>query len=904
MTDTLSSIAQEPFAPLIAWLIEQAVAESTLPPVLWESATEDLAIRLSIITRPVLDKEVLLRAARKDAMRTLAGHAQTPENIESARAELLSESPADSWAAVFRKYPVLDRLVRTLIADWKKNISELRQRLESDWPEILATFSPEKNPGPLAQIYLGLSDPHHGGGSVAELVFAGGWRLIYKPRPLQIDERFQTLLAWLNARGAEPPFRITQLLDRGNYGWVEFIHAVSCEHREGVREAYRGYGALLCLFYLLGETDAHLENVIVSGQEPVAVDVETLFQPVGTAFPENHRLSTDNALRTGLLPTEVLLEDGWISDSSAWGAFEGPQVSHLPSLAGQPQPAYKFATEITEGFALLYELILANRELLREPDSTLFTLADCEVRYLYRSTVKYAEMMRMLIQPHHLRSEERFNQELKGVIGGASPFFDQEKADLSRLDVPRIMLSPRETGPLRPEPPIQAVRNRLDRLDSADLRHQQQLLHNSLRILGFRSLPVAYHDPISAQVVAGTQALTLPAALDESRRIAALLEETAISTLDGGLTWLTFQASKNTQGKYRHEPVDDGLYQGVIGIALFLATLHSVQPEPRWRELCLKALAPFRSGNGSGMSTLLAEPGLACGTSSVIYGLAKIGRMLDEPALLATAVHWAREIPDTIGDDDQFDVLSGTAGAIIALLALYEVHHDPEILDAAITCGDHLLAHRTQQAGGLRGWLAHGTSIFYLGAAHGQTGIALALDRLADASGVESYRLAAKEALALEDHYFDAAVQNWPWASESGSAPPTLNWCYGAPGITISRLGMTSAASALPTLTALIERNIDQPLHSIDHLCCGNFGRLDVLVEASIRLDRSDLLTAARRRAACLVHRTNSEFSYGLTPDFPQPLLNPTLFRGLAGIGYQLLRLAYPQRVPSILAWQ
>lgn len=904
MTDSLSHTEEEPFAPLIAWLIEQAVAESSLPPALWESATEDLAIRLSLITRPVLDKEVLLRAARKDAMRTLAGHAQTPENIESARTEFLSELFADSWAAIFRKYPVLDRLVHTLIADWKTNISELRQRLENDWLKILATFSPEENPGPLAHLYLGLSDPHDGGGSVSELVFAGGWHLIYKPRPLQIDERFQALLAWLNARGAEPSFRITQLLDRGDYGWVEFIHAVPCENLEGVREAYRGYGMLLCLFYLLGETDAHLENIIVSGNEPVAVDVETLFQPIGKAFPTIHRLSTDNALRTGLLPTEILLEDGVVSDSSAWGAFEGPQVSHLPSLAGQPQPAYKFATEITEGFGLLYELILENRELLRAPDSALFALADCEVRYLYRSTVKYAEIMRLLIRPHHLRSEERFSQELKEAIGEASRFFDQEKADLSRLDVPRIMLSPREAGPLWSKSPIQAVRNRLDRLDAADLRHQKQLLKNSLRMLGFRSLPVAYHDHIPTQVVARTQALTPQAALDESRRIATFLAETAISTLDGGLTWLTFQPSKNHRGKYRLEPVDDGLYQGVIGIALFLAALHSVQPESRWRELCMKALSPFRSGNGSGMTTLLAEPGLACGASSVIYGLAKIGRMLGEPALLETAAHWARKTPDAIGDDDQFDVLNGTAGAIIAMLALYEIHQDPETLGAAITCGDHLLAHRTQQTGGLRGWLARGTSTFSLGAAHGQTGIALALDRLADATGVDSYRLAAKEALALEDYYFDSAIQNWPWASEPGSAPPTLNWCYGAPGITISRLGMASAASALPTLTRLIEMSIDQPPHSIDHLCCGNFGRLDVLVEASIRLDRSDLLIAARQRAACLVHRTSSEFSYGLTPDFPQPLLNPTLFRGLAGIGYQLLRLAYPQRVPSILAWQ
>ena len=31
---------------------------------------------------------------------------------------------------------------------------------------------------------------------------------------------------------------------------------------------------------------------------------------------------------------------------------------------------------------------------------------------------------------------------------------------------------------------------------------------------------------------------------------------------------------------------------------------------------------------------------------------------------------------------------------------------------------------------------------------------------------------------------------------------------------------------------------------------------------------------------------------------------NPALFQGAAGIGYQLLRLAAPEKVPSLLLWE
>ena len=51
------------------------------------------------------------------------------------------------------------------------------------------------------------------------LTFRSNWQLVYKPKSLTIDVHFQELLAWLNARGSHPAFRLLKLINKTTYGW-------------------------------------------------------------------------------------------------------------------------------------------------------------------------------------------------------------------------------------------------------------------------------------------------------------------------------------------------------------------------------------------------------------------------------------------------------------------------------------------------------------------------------------------------------------------------------------------------------------------------------------------------------------------------------------------------------------
>ena len=76
------------------------------------------------------------------------------------------------------------------------------------------------------------------------------------------------------------------------------------------------------------------------------------------------------------------------------------------------------------------------------------------------------------------------------------------------------------------------------------------------------------------------------------------------------------------------------------------------------------------------------------------------------------------------------------------------------------------------------------------------------------------------------------------------------------------------------------------------------------MLAAGLRLSRPDLIEAAGMRAAQVVARAEQTGGFPLHPLLPRSVYQPGFFQGTAGIGYALLRLAYPALLPSVLLWE
>src|SRR5581483_9656359 len=164
----------------------------------------------------------------------LQGHLQGDTAEERFQDFIRSVGQRGGLLPILEEYPVLARQLVIAIDNWINFGMEFLHHLCSDWEQICATFSPERDPGKLVELQGGAGDAHRRGRSVLKLKFSSGLQLVYKPKSLAVDVHFQELLSWLNARGEHAGFRIVQLLDRGTYGWSEFVTTRGCSTAEEI----------------------------------------------------------------------------------------------------------------------------------------------------------------------------------------------------------------------------------------------------------------------------------------------------------------------------------------------------------------------------------------------------------------------------------------------------------------------------------------------------------------------------------------------------------------------------------------------------------------------------------------------------------------------------------------------
>jgi type 2 lantibiotic biosynthesis protein LanM len=220
----------------------------------------------------------------------------------------------DGLFTLFQKYPVLGKLIATRIDFWVESTAEFLQRLKTDIPIIQQTFQPEQKDkenlgadplGKVAEIRANLSDPHQRGRSVIGLTFESGLKLIYKPKNLGLDSAYQQLLAWFNQQDLPLAFKTLKVLDRANYGWVEYVEQLPVEDESAAQRFYQRSGMLLCLFYVLNTTDCHYENLIACGEHWVLIDMETLMHHDARDMEESHekqfQTSDDHLLNESVL---------------------------------------------------------------------------------------------------------------------------------------------------------------------------------------------------------------------------------------------------------------------------------------------------------------------------------------------------------------------------------------------------------------------------------------------------------------------------------------------------------------------------------------------------------------------------------------------------------------------------
>jgi type 2 lantibiotic biosynthesis protein LanM len=863
----------------------------------------------------------------------------------------------DILAELLQTYPVLARNLAVRLQHWAEAEAELVERLASDWSAICSVLSPDADPGSLVEVRGGLGDPHRHGRSVHALRFASGLQIIYKPRPLSAAAHFQELLLWLNERGQSPSLQPLKLLDRGAYGWIEYVKARSCSHPEEVRRFYQRQGSYLALLHALGASDMHFENLIAVGEHPMLIDLETIITPrimstaLGTPMRLTEEVMSTTVLTVGLLP----FPDGGELEMSGLGGKEEqltsraiPQLEGLgtdelrlvrnriampaganrPTLGGKPVSPCEHVESLIEGFERTWRLLVEHRAALLHETGPLQRFASDEVRVVMRPTRTYGLLLQESYHPYLLGNaldRDRHFDRLWAEVKAMPDFRRLIPAELEALaigDIPlfttRLDSRDLEGGPghrmrdFFPASGLEQARQRLADLDEDGLFRQVSLIRNTLSVYQLNTA-----DNIESAAVSGA-ADGPPAVRDELLNTAVAVGEKLVRLAfhghgsDGEITPATWFRPTSRGGRsWVMDSLSGDLYDGVAGICLFFAHLGELSGEARFTAVARSALATLDILLRHSSSPFQA-PGAFSGMGGVIFTLVRLSRLWCEPALLERAEALLDGMPVMIARDRELDISAGVAGSIPCLLALHRHSPQSRALELAIRCGEQLAAAARPMERGAA-WAASDSDSALAGFAHGVAGIAWALSALAAATGEERFRVLALRGLEYEQSLFVEEAENWKdlrhleilhQARNIGDDTFLWAWCHGAPGIGLGRLGMlryTDDAALRDQALRAVRSTLKQPMGLSHSLCHGDLGNLDLLlVGRDVLADTlgSELTEEIARRAG---HVLRDIAVRGFVCGTINGMQSPGLMTGLAGIGYGLLRLAAPHRVPSIL---
>ncbi|MBW4494007.1 MAG: type 2 lantipeptide synthetase LanM family protein [Oscillatoria princeps RMCB-10] len=870
--------------------------------------------------------------------------------------QFLQHLLGDGLLAFFQKYPVLGRLVATTIDLWVEATAELLLRLKADMPALQQVYlsvyhSGSENGlgslGKVAAIQPYLSDAHNQNRCVMALAFESGLKLVYKPKGLGVEVAYTKLLEWCNRHGAPLPFKVLKVCDRQTHGWVEYAPHLPCEDEAASQRFYQRAGMLLCLSHALRVVDCHKDNLIACGEHLVLADMETVahheakpmaeFTEITEAETAVNRQFWDSVLRTGLLPRWEFSKDGKLAyDISALGSSEAssnsPIAANLPVLNGVALCAGDYLDELVAGFERMYRFLLEQRDALLAEDSPLTAFRQQRVRFIFRPTKVYGIILEKSNAPEFLQDGadrsialDFFSRAFLSADKkpAAWPILRAELRAVEQLDIPYFGAfadSDALTGGL--DKPIEAyfeapsysqVQERLRSLSETDLAQQTEIIKGTFyaRIVRDSNRQVGGTPPTTnfSQI----NPLTGEELLREATRIAREIQERAIRGADGSVKWIGFGYVPSAD-RFQLMPLDDSLYDGNGGIALFLAALDCIGGTGELRDLALGAFQSVRKAlrsSDSEVAQRLSWQGIggAAGLGSIIYSMVKTSQFLQEPALLEDALRVANFLaPARIAADKVLDITSGTAGAMLGLLVLYSQTGEPAVLEKAAICGEHLCDNLVGAEGKTRAWKILGEKQ-YTGFSHGAAGIAYALLRLYAVTQNRAYLKAACEGIAYERSVFYPAAANWPdlrYIEREGVPRFMVSWCHGAAGIALARLGGLSVwqtEEICEDVEVALQTTCRHSLQGVDCVCCGNFGRLEALLAGAQKLCRPQLREIALQKAAWGVARAQKMGGYQF-PNLPVSAFSPSFFQGTAGIGYQLLRLAHPDMLPSVLLWE
>jgi type 2 lantibiotic biosynthesis protein LanM len=569
------------------------------------------------------------------------------------------------------------------------------------------------------------------------------------------------------------------------------------------------------------------------------------------------------------------------------------RTQNLPMYEDNEVTAEDHLQHLYSGFQSACRVIAQNKSSFRN----LFqNTAECRGRVVLRPTYLYEHILEESLHPHllgdALAREQYFNQLwIQHQDSKLKSIYVAEHGDLWVGDIPFFFTMPKcrsiftsagsEIGDFFAQSGMDAALQRLDMMSNEYSKGQLWFLDISFNgkesTASSRRLHVEQNDSASL--------------LDEAVRIGNKIVSDAFVDEEMA-AWVTVREVRD--GNY--EPIVSGidLYSGISGISLFLTYLWKATADRNFYDFAVASIkclcSLIRDGEFQDAPLTLGD-----GLGGLLYLSIHSNDVLKDSHSFELMNYCLERLYSKDFESHDVDILSGSAGIALSSLSCFKATGNPIALDIALKNGRNLLKNLADLS--ITSDLLTARSLergSWSGFGHGLFGVIAAVSEISKFVSDQQYKAESDKLITR----FSKIALTLPGMRDSAS------WCRGYTGSLIALLTILDPDTLDKRTRMLIKSSLNKYVESrilpSDCACHGELGNLELLLHPNTRkvadfsVDSavSSRLRMVKDRAVRLGWHCGSQAE------------NPSLFEGLSGIGYQLLRLQDPVITPSFLRFE
>lgn len=807
---------------------------------------------------------------------------------------------------LYIKYPVLLRKLNNCVENLANFLNHFFSHLEEHWKEIHKTFFDSSKKLSLLGLTFENGDTHEQGKTVILLRFNQG-KVLYKPRNLYIEKNFKTVVNFFNQSAKALDIVQPKSLFFEEYCFTEFIEQKECTSLKEVENYYTRYGQLIGLVYLTNGNDMHFENIISHGEYPVIIDYETLFSAQvlyegdsDSVFAKMMSLTRDSVSGSIMLPSEMKLDyEGNSVDISGLDGktqklakkvfvpkrlntdearFELDNLvlessNNLVYYNGELVDYRKYSDQIISGFLIVLNYFLKHKT---EFIKLITNLKEEKIRVIVRNTNNYAQFLEFTKHPSCMKDFIEVEKVLENLY--TFPHLDKkisnlEYEDMIFDDIPIFFTSLDSTVLENSKgseicnafsnTPRENLLNKLQNIDDKIVHRQVGII--KMQLLGEKGLSLTKTSGL-IKTHPSFDYLTIAKNIGDR-----LIESALIDEKNKMMIWATFNETKNDKFEYSASKID--YYNGTLGVAKFLKLLSKETLDTSYNNyanyLINTAIVLINSQNDD--SAFVGAHSLLNLLPYVDHDDFCYDSFQNFIGTLDDYSHFANN------ESDSYDWLSGSSGLIDLYLNLFYQTKDQKYLAKAEFISTQIINSKGEVL------LSNN-----LGIGHGISGLIISISRL---------YLCTKEANLKK--YLEEIVEIQTKLLQT-SSKDNLFWCNGSLGGILSRSYLTSKVELnLDNNYEDLLIEIENYQYRTDCVCHGVSGVIQLLLDLSVIFQDIKFEERAIDLLDKMIHRWSKERTIKI--DMFEGFDNLSLYKGLSGLGYTLLRANNKISVPSLL---